>query len=101
MKKIINIMDYRGKKSKVEIDNFENVIKLEIEVLSGDEILYVLYEDYTSEKYDSSYNRSMNYLDAFYCIYDITKNIDYLDKWKKRTSSYDIRLEEMNEKNNS
>lgn len=93
MKKTITIMDYRERKSKVKIDNFENVVRLEIEVISGDEILYVLYKDYTSKKYDSANNRVENYLDAFYCIYDITKNIDYLDKWKKRTSSYDIRLE--------
>lgn len=94
MKKIISIMDYKGKKTKVKIDNFENVIKLEIEVLSGDELLYVLYKDYSTERYDSSDNRFMDYSDAYYCIYDTTKNIDYLDKWKKRTSSYDIRLEE-------
>ena len=94
MKKIINIMDYQGKKTKVKIDNFENVIKLEIEVVSGDELLYVLYKDYSTEMYDSSDCRLMDYSDAYYCIYDITKNINHLDKWKKRTSSYDIRLEE-------
>lgn len=94
MKKIINIMDYQGKKSKVKIDNFDNVVRLEIEVISGDEILYVLYKDYSTEKYDSAEDRIMDFNDAFYCIYDITKNINHLDKWKKRTSSYDIRLEE-------
>lgn len=94
MKKIITITDYNNVKKKVKIDNFEDVVRLEIEVVSGDEILYVLYKDYSAEKYDSSGCRHTDYLDAYYCIYDITKNINHLDKWKKRTSSYDIRLEE-------
>lgn len=92
MKKIINIMDYQGKKSKVKIDNFENVVKLEIEVLSGDEVLYVLYKDYSTEKYDSSDFRTMDYNDGFYCIYDTTKNVDYIDEWSKRRSSYELEL---------
>lgn len=94
MKKTITIMDYNNVKKKVKIDNFDNVVRLEIEVMSGDEILRVLYKDYSVEKYDSSNSRLMDFNDAFYCIYDITKNINHLDKWKKRTSSYDIRLEE-------
>jgi hypothetical protein len=36
----------------------------------------------------------MDYSDAYYCIYDTTKKVDYIDAWSKRTSSYDIRLEE-------
>lgn len=96
--KIIEIMDYQGKKEKVKIDNFEDVVRLEIEVLSGDEVLYVLYKDYSAEKYDSSENRTTDYNDGSYLIYDITKNIDDIDNWSKRTSSYGYELEENNEK---
>lgn len=88
MKKIITIMDYNNNKRKITIKNFEDVVRLEIEVVSGDEILNILYKDYSTESYDSSDCRMMNFDDDFYTIYDITKNIDYINSWNKRTSSY-------------
>lgn len=92
MKKIITIMDYNNNKRKITIKNFEDVVKMEIEVVSGDEILNVLYKDYSTENYDSSDCRMMDFADDFYTIYDITKNINYINSWNKRTSSYDFDL---------
>lgn len=93
MIKVIKIMDYRGKERNIEIKNFENVVKMEIKVLSGDEILNVLYKDYSLEMFDSAEDRLMDFFDDNYTIYDTTKGIDYIENWSKRTSSYDYDLE--------
>lgn len=99
--KIIEIMDYNDNKAPVKIENFENVVRLTIEVVSGDEILHVLYKDYTQEEYDSCYMlknfRMQDYYDDEYIIYDITKNIDYIDSWSKRETSYNYKLENKGE----
>ena len=91
--KEIEIMNYAGKKVPVEIKNFNNVVKLIIEIVSGDEILHVLYKDYIEETYDSCYMlddfRIMDFFDDKYTIYDITKNINCIDSWSKRKDSYD------------
>lgn len=96
--KEIEIMDYRSIKVPVKIENFDNVVKLTIEVISGDEILHILYKDYTQEEYDSCYMlhnfRIQGFYDDEYIIYDTTKNIDYINSWSKRKSSYDYELKE-------
>ena len=101
MTKTLKIMDYRDKKVSVKINNFENVIKITISVVSGDEIMNVLYKDYTEENFDSCYMlgnyRIMGFNDGEYCIYDKTKNRDEIKKWNKRKTSYDSLWEEENE----
>lgn len=90
-------MYYDGTKVPVTIENFDNVVRLTIEVISGDEVLHILYKDYKQETYDSCYlldnYRFENFNDDKYVIYDITKNIDYIDSWTKRESSYNYDLE--------
>ena len=86
----IKIYDYSGKKKEVKIKNFEEVVRLAIEVVSGDEILHILYKDYSTEEYDScEFGRLYDFDDDYYIIYDITNNTNLLDKWKKRKDSYD------------
>ena len=88
MKKTIEIMDYDDKKTKIVIDNFEKVVKIKIEVKTGDEILKILYKDYSEKEFDSSNCRLTDYFDDEYYIYDTTKKIDYISNWEKRISSY-------------
>jgi hypothetical protein len=90
----IEIMNFENTRKTAKLEDFENVVRLEIRVISGDEILNILYKDYSVKAFDSDTNRTENYFDAHYCIYDITNNINHLDKWNKRNSSYDIKLEE-------
>ena len=87
--KNIKIMDYSGRKTTVKIIDFDNVVKMTVEVISGDEILKVLFKNYETEQYDScSFGRTMDFVDDEYCIYDTTKGINHLLKWSKRKSSY-------------
>lgn len=99
--KIIEIMNYEDIKVPVKIENFDNVVRLTIEVVSGDEVLHILYKDYTQQEYDSCYMLHDFRINDFYdykcVIYDITKNIDYINSWSKRKSSYNYNLENKGE----
>ena len=94
----IEIMEYDGEKHEVLINKFEDVVKLNIKVVTGDEILCILYKDYTEKEIDSSDCRITDYFDDYYTIYDITKNINKIEEWSKRKNSYDV--EEIKSDNN-
>jgi hypothetical protein len=82
-------MDYDDKKTKVNLDRFEDVVRLSIKVVTGDEILEVLYKNYDIEEYDSSDCRLTDYFDGEYCIYDIIKDINIIEQWNNRKDSYE------------
>ena len=83
------IMDYEDNKVLIELKDFKNIVRMSIEVLTGDEILHILYRDYHEETYDSRDDRLAAFPDGEYIIYDITKNINDIEKWSKRKDSYD------------
>lgn len=66
MNKEIYIRDYSDKKVPITIPNFEDVIKIIVEIISGDEVLTVLYRDYSTKKFDSSGCRMQNFYDDEY-----------------------------------
>lgn len=88
---LIKIMDYRRNKRDVPVD-LENVGRIDVEVISGDEVLTVTKKDYTVERYDSSDRRFIDYYDYQYTIYDPEDGINMLEDpvWKNRKSSYSI-----------
>lgn len=88
MEREIIIRDYAGKTTKINVEKFENVLKIDVTVISGDEILRVLYEDLSEITYDSSDCRIMDFYDGYFSIYKKGK-LDLIDKFSKRISSYD------------
>lgn len=82
-------MAFDNEKTKIKIDNFEDVVRMNIEVVTGDEILYVLKKDYSQEEYDSGKCRLIDLNDDEYTIYDTINNINFIDAWNKRKNSYD------------
>ena len=70
-----NIYDYNGHATKV--DTGDKVIKqLFVQVLSGDEVVTVDYDDGTSETFDSSDNRWDSYVNGAYFV-----DINHLQDW--------------------
>ena len=62
-----NIYNYNGKAT--EIDTGDKGIKeLFVQVLSGDEIVTVDYDDGTSETFDSSDSREYSYMEESYFV---------------------------------
>lgn len=82
------ILDYKNKRINLPID-LSKVDEITITIISGDEIADILYLDGTSEQYDSSGERVINYYDGAYIPYSIRRGIDYYQEWLKRTDSYD------------
>ena len=61
------IYDYNGKAT--EVDTGDKEIKgLFVQVLSGDEVVTVEYDDGTSETFDSSDSREYSYIEEFYIV---------------------------------
>lgn len=91
MEKKIYILDYEGKKTEVEIEDFDNVKRMTITVLSGDEVLDVVYKNGTTRRYDSSDCRWYSYYDCEYDIYEYDETENPIDdpEWLNRKKSYD------------
>lgn len=73
------------------IDNFDNVKMMFINLLSGDEMLNVIYNDRTIDAiYPNIETRFMNLTDHSYTIYDVTKskNLIYNPIFMNRKKSF-------------
>ena len=87
----IKLLDYETKTKVVDVGDIKEIGSMYIEVLSGDEVLVVVYKDYTIKTFDSSNTRCKDHLDARYPIYNkitglnLLKNEDFLN----RIDSYD------------
>lgn len=84
----ITLLDYNGKKREITPSKPFKAIR--IEVVSGDEIAFVTYDDNTVESFDSSDCRIMNYFDYEYMLYDEERDINIYDFWVTRKDSYDM-----------
>ena len=91
MEKTIIIRDYADNPTTVTIKDFETVVKIYIEIITGDEILHVIRKDLEEEVYDSSNSRIMDFADGRYNIYWPDKGLNLLDnpKWFECEDSYE------------
>lgn len=75
----------------IDLDDIDDILRIDIEVLSGDEIARVLYKDGDMKEFDSSEDREIDFEDNEYCIYQAgVKN--EIDDWLKRANSYDYKF---------
>lgn len=84
MKKNITIVDFKGNKKTISINNFENVVSIYVTILSGDEVLEVLYKNGRTKTFDSSDYRIMNYYCGGYFL-----NLSKIDEFSKMNNSYE------------
>lgn len=68
MKKEIIISDYRGRKKKIVINDFEMVKAIYVLEISGDQALDVLYKDGRTAYFDSCDTRTTDYFDDGYFL---------------------------------
>lgn len=94
---VIELMDYQSKKVTFDIGNIEDIVKIVIEVLTGDEVATVLYRNYNIKKFDSSYKRMADYYDYEYIVYDAINGINLLNDeiFLNREDTYDLELKAM------
>lgn len=87
----VKLLDYRGESVEVDIGDFDNVARMTMVVVSGDEVLNVIYKDYNVKIFDSCDTRRENYYDTEYEVYDFGNpgpNLLNDVKFMNRTSSY-------------
>lgn len=89
---VIELMDYQSKKVTFDIGNIEDIVKIVIEVLTGDEVATVLYRNYNIKKFDSSYERMTDYHDYEYIVYDAINGVNLLNDeiFLNREDTYDL-----------
>lgn len=85
----IALFDYEDTRKEFTLSKPFKAIR--IEVISGDEVAFVTYDDNTIETFDSSYCRFVDYYDYEYILYDEEQDINIYDDWVTRRNSYDIK----------
>lgn len=87
---MLKLLDYRGRVTEEDIGDLENIARITIDVITGDEIATVIRKDYTETHYDSSNCRMDDYCDHSYEVYDFKKKENLLTDpmWQNRKSSY-------------
>ena len=83
------LLDYDSNEfhTGVDLENLDNILRIDIEVISGDEIAQVIYTNGDMKRFDSNNCRIMDFADDEYCIYQAgVKN--EIDDWLKRVDSY-------------
>lgn len=90
------LIDYRGDKTKHEIGSEDEIKTATIEIRSGDEVLFVLYENGELKNFDSSQNRIWDFDDGCYVVFSKDKGINLFknEKWLNRESSISFEWEE-------
>lgn len=86
----LKIMDYKGELTDtgVSLDNLEDILRIDLDVVTGDEIATVIYKNGEREVYDSSSNRLQDFYDCGYCLYGA--GVNRLEEFERRKSSYDM-----------
>lgn len=88
----VKILDYTDYPKMVDVGNLDDIVRMYIKVISGDEVLHVTYKDGTHKTYDScDIGRLMDFHDDAYTIYDVddpTKNLLNDEKFLNRKDSY-------------
>ena len=92
----LRLLDYKKRVKEFEIGNIEDIAKIVIDVVTGDEVAYVFYKDYTEDIFDSCETRSCDCYDGRYVIYNFKKpneeNLLFNQQWLNRYTSYDFQL---------
>ena len=87
----IKLLGYKNKISFVDVGDIKEIGSMYIEVISGDEVLFVVYKNYIIKEFDSSHTRCKDHLDARYPIYNKLIGLNLLknEKFLNRRGSYD------------
>ena len=87
----IELLDYEDNIKVVDVGDIKEIGSMYIEVISGDEVLMVVYKDYTIMKFDSSNTRCEDRYEGRYLIYNEQRGINLLknEDFLYRRNSYD------------
>ena len=86
----LRLIDFKKDELLVDVGNIEDIVRISITILSGDEVAFVTYKDGTTNVFDSSFTRIIDYWDGEYTVYDVSTGVNLLDDdhWETRRTSY-------------
>lgn len=86
----IKLLDYEREIHYADVGDIKEIESMYIDVIAGDEVLVVVYKDYTIKEFDSSNTRCEDHLDARYPIYNELTGLNLLkdEKFLNRRDSY-------------
>lgn len=86
----VKLLDYEDNAIEADVGDINDIVRMSIRVLSGDEVLTVIRKDTTVETFDSSDCRFMSFFDGEYDIYDVHTGVNYFNNeaFMNRQSSY-------------
>lgn len=85
----LKLMDYMDRVKEFDIGNFEDILRIDIKIISGDEIAVITYMDGSKIEFDSCDTRTENFYDYEYCLYSKYEG-NRFEEFSKRKTSYDI-----------
>ena len=87
---IIKILDYKSRAKEVDVGELKDIRKMQVDVVTGDEILTVTYKDGSKKIFDSSDDRTRAFFDGDYELYntETEPEINELEnpEWLNRTN---------------
>ena len=85
------LLDYETKTKVVDVGDIKEIGSIYIEIISGDEVLLVIYKDYTIKEFDSSNTRCEDRREGIYLIYNEQSGINFLkdEDFLNRKNFYD------------
>ena len=60
----IEILDYKSRPKEVDVGELKDIRKMKVDVVTGDEILTVIYKDGSEKSFDSSDDRTRAFYDG-------------------------------------
>lgn len=84
MEKRVRLLDYKDNEHFFTIKDFENVVDLFFQIISGDGILTVVYKDDEQVEFDSGEHRIIDFYDGFWILQP--KHLEVINRMK---SNYD------------
>ena len=86
----IKILDYKSREKEVDVGELDGIRKMQVNVVTGDEILNVTYKDGSEKRFDSSDDRTRDFYDGNYELYntETEPEINELEnpEWLNRTN---------------
>lgn len=85
----LTLLDYAGKKKTFDIGNLEDIVRIRIRIISGDEIAFVVYKNDEIKRFASNW-AIYDFYDGEYDVYSVTSGRNLLDNpvWINRETSY-------------
>jgi len=88
---MLELYDYDNHITETGVNLYDpEIVRITIEIISGDEIAHVEYSNGAVSTFDSSDCRNFDFYDSKYTLFDRKNDIDRIDEFLHREDSYTL-----------